>query len=76
MVRAFAEVYGNRDRLRPGGQPVCPVRPAHKKYWARDEQSMGEMTRLRGERGTFHSPCALPTPSRPVLVIALQFVFA
>ena len=31
---------------------------------------------LRGERGTFHSPHALPTPSRPVLVIALHFVFA
>ena len=76
MVRAFAEVQGNRDRLRPGGQPVCPVWQAHKKYWARDKQSMRERTRLRGERGTFHSPRALPTPSRPVLVIALHFVFA
>ena len=37
---------------------------------------MRERTRLRGEWGIFHSPCAFPTPSRPVLVIALHFVFA
>ena len=55
---------------------MCPVWQAHKKCWVRDTQSMRERTRLRGERGTFHSPRALPTPSRPVLVIALHFVFA
>ena len=55
---------------------MCPVWQAHKKYQARDKQSMRERTRLRGERGTFHYPRALPTPSRPVLVIALHFVFA
>ena len=35
---------------------------------------MRERTRLQGERGTFHYPRAPPTPSRPVLVIALHFV--
>ena len=55
---------------------MCPVWQAHTEYWVRDKQSKRERTRLRGERGTFHSPRTLPTPSRPVLVIALHFVFA